>query len=157
MMRPALLGGSRSEGTLQVAESAINDVVALMDPTATRHPTVELLPHNMLMVRYGLFHARAGLPRRMETGESPRLTLTLASALVAFGLRAVVHAPFIEIHGREVTIHPAQVPALSAWRDLWKYLQQLTFETARGSLRIGFAVSIDEHVRSVTSDDAGMV
>jgi hypothetical protein len=95
-----------------------------------------------VLVRYGVVHARAELPAAIEAGPSPRLTLRLASVLVAMGLKAVVRQPYIHIHGRFLTIALADVPALHPWRDGWRHVKQIRFATAPGALRVGVAVAI---------------
>jgi hypothetical protein len=142
-MRLAELTGSRAAGTVQIAEPALNEFLQAIAGGVT-HPVISLLPGNTVAVRYGVLHARAALPSAMEVGASPRLTLRLASVLVALGLKAVVHQRFIHIHGRQLTIDLASVPALAAWRESWRHLRQVTFETAPGALRVGFIVAIEE-------------
>lgn len=141
-MRPAQLTGSRADGTLQLAEPAMNDVLRVMAPGATA-PVIELLPANGVMLRYGMLHARLELPASVDADVLPKVTLVLASVLVAWGLKAFVQAPYLEIRGRHLTIDLAAVPALGEWRDLWKYLRRLTFATAPGALRVGFVIEID--------------
>lgn len=141
-MRLAQLKGSHAAGTLQIAATAINDVLRLLSPGASA-PTLELLPHNAVMVRYGMFHARAELPA-VADAELPRVTLTLASLLVAWGLKALVRQPFLHVHGRHLTIDLSAIPAFSGWRDLWNNLHQLTFATAPGALHVGFSIAIDD-------------
>lgn len=141
-MRPAQLTGSHADGILQIAEAAINDVLRVSAGAATA-PVIELLPGNGMVLRYGMWHARLELPSVVDADEVPRVTFVLASVLVAWGLKAFVRQPFVEIHGRHLTVDLAAVPALAEWRDLWKYLQQLTFATAPGALRVGFVVAIN--------------
>jgi hypothetical protein len=147
-MRPAQLAGSHVKGTVQVTETAINDIVHVF--AGESGPAIELLPHNGLMLRYGMFHARAELPSHLGQDTLPRVTLVLASVLVAWGLKAFVHQPFLHVHGRHLTVDLAAMPALDAWRDLWRHLHQLTFETAPGALRVGFVIEVEQ-------DDARMV
>jgi hypothetical protein len=139
---------------LHVAADALNDALALVGTTSTR-PAIELLPNNIVVVRWGVLHGRVALPRTTSPAESPRLTLTLASTLVALTLKAVVHRPFIHIHGRHLTIELARVPALAPWRDLWKHLEQLTFETAPGELRVGLLIAVIP-TDMPTDNDAGV-
>jgi hypothetical protein len=146
-MRLAQLTGSHAQGTLQLAESAINELLRL-SASGAHKPTLTLLPRNRLLLRVGLFHAHAELPASMQTGPSPQLTLALASIVVAWGLKAVVKQPFVHFHGRHLTIDLAAIPGLHAWREVWRHIHQVTFETVPGALRIQFAVA-------VTDDDAG--
>jgi hypothetical protein len=136
------LRGSRADGTIQISESALNEVIGLAARGGTV-PTLQVMEHNQLEVRYGLVHARAELPAALETGPAPRLTVTLASVMVAWALRAVVRLPFVEFHGRLVTIHLAAVPALAAYRALWPHLRSARFATAPRALRVEVGLSID--------------
>jgi hypothetical protein len=64
------LRGSRAEGTIQISESALNEVIGLAARSGTV-PTLQVMEHNQLEVRYGLVHARAELPAALETGPAP--------------------------------------------------------------------------------------
>ena len=127
---------------MQLAEPAMNDVLRIMARRATP-PVIELLPANGVMLRYGLLHARLELPATVDAAGLPKITCVLASVLVAWGLKAFVQEPFLEIRGRHLTIDLAAVPALAEWRDLWKHLRGLTFATAPGALRVGFVIEVD--------------
>jgi hypothetical protein len=142
-MRLAELDGSVAEGTLQISEVALNEIAALSVEGSTQ-PTIELMPRNVLMLRYGVLHARAELPRVVGPEHPSRITLRLASLLVAMALKAVLHRPFVHVRGRYLTIDLANIPALKAWRDLWKHLTMLTFESTPGGLRIGFRLHVRE-------------
>ena len=150
-MRPAQLTGSHAEGTLQVGEASLNEMLGLVAGQSSTSLHVELLPQNTVLLRYGMLHARAQLPSSFEPSSSPQITVVLASLVVAWGLKATVHQPFLHIHGRRVTIDWAAVPAFAGWRDLWRYLQRLTFETAPGVLRVHFAVMVTEEIAPETS------
>jgi hypothetical protein len=141
-MRLAQLRGSHFEGTIQIAEIGIND--ALNGKSTSKRLTVEMLPGNHIAVRYGVFHARAALPAAIAPSDAPHLTLALASMVVAYGLKAMWRQPFVHVHGRRVTIDLAAVPALAAWRDIWRHVRRMTFETAPGALRVGVAVMVAE-------------
>ena len=142
-MRPAELTGTRVEGTLQIAEQAINDVLAHAT-TGHMRPVLELQPDNTVLVRYGMLHAHATLPAAMAPGESPQLTLVLKSLMVAVALRAVVHRPYIHLHGRHLTIDVAGIPGLESWREWWRHVHHVSVETAPRTLRVQFAVSVNE-------------
>jgi hypothetical protein len=140
-MRLGQLSGSRAEGTLQIAESAINEALA-QNVGHGRHPMLEMQPDNIVLVRYGVFHAHARLPRSADVDASPVVTLRLASLTVAWGLKVFVHQPFIHIHGRQLTIELAAMPVPPPWNDWWRHVRHLTFETVAGALRIGFTLDI---------------
>jgi hypothetical protein len=139
------LRGSRAEGTIEISESALNEVIGLASCGGTV-PTLQVMEHNQLEVRYGLVHARAELPAALETGPAPRLTVTLASVMVAWALRAVVRLPFVEFNGRLVTIHLAAVPALASYRALWPHVKSARFATLSHALRVDVGLSIDQGV-----------
>ena len=105
--------------------------------------SVTLNSRNRVTVRYGMLHANLELPVAMETGPSPRLTLSLASVVVAWTLRAAVRQSFLHFHGRHVTIDLAEVPALAEWRDAWRHIQSLHITTAPRELQLEFAIAID--------------
>jgi hypothetical protein len=136
--------GSHAAGTLQIDPRAINEVLAMLAGHGATAPRLELQPHNVVMVRYGMLHARAELPRLADAPQSGQVTVVLASLVVAWALKAAVRQPFIHVHGRRLTIDMAAVPAFASWRDLWRYLQQLTFETTPGALRVGFTLAVHE-------------
>ena len=142
MVRPALLTGTHATGTLQVAERAINEVLAELMQRSSTKAACELQPGNMLMLRYGLVHARVELPHEAAPAESPYLRFRLASVLVAWALKAVLHQPFIHINGRDVTIDLRRLPLPEPWRDLWRYVKRLSFQTVPGALRVGFIVDM---------------
>jgi hypothetical protein len=139
--RVAQLSGTHAAGTLQIAQSAMNDALAAIGAGRTP-PAIEMQPANTMLVRFGMLHAHATLPPRLEAGASPRLTLRLRSLLVAMALRAAVHQPFIHIHGRQLTIELSAIPAFQEWRELWKFLELAEFETVPGALRIRFSVRV---------------
>lgn len=147
MMGPTVLpldqlSGSTVSGAIQVAESALNDL--LTRAAGARAPSVQLWPDNRLFVRYGVFHAQVLLPRAVELRPSPRITFTLASLVAALGLKAIVRVPFIEIRGRDVTIDLAAVPALVPWRALFRHLDAVELASERGLLRVRVALAIRE-------------
>ena len=154
-MRPAQLIGSHADGTLRIAEDQLNDILGLL-ATSSKHPRVELHHNNEVIVRYGMWHAKAELPPAMTIDGSsyPAITITLASILVAWGLKALVRVPFLHVHGRHLTIELAALPAPEGWRDLWKHLRDLTFATSPGALRVGFAVAV-EHEEAMLAPVSG--
>lgn len=143
-MRLAQLSGTNASGTIQVAEHSLNELLSMWTHGAAHQPVVELLPRNRVAVRYGLFHARAELPQALDPGPSPKLTFHLASLLVAIGLKALVHAPFLHVHGRRLTIDLARLPGPQPWREMMLHFRRLAFETAPGALRVAFEIDIKE-------------
>ncbi|HUE84612.1 MAG TPA: hypothetical protein VMO26_00900 [Vicinamibacterales bacterium] len=143
--RLAQLSGTRVNGALQLTEPALNELIGLATPGGTV-PTVQLLDANRIEVRYGVVHARAKLPPALDAGSAPRMTVTLASTVMAWALRATLGQPFVEFHGRHVTIHLAAVPALAPWRALWPHVKSAQFSTVPGVLRVQVGVSIENGV-----------
>jgi hypothetical protein len=137
------LTGTRAEGTIQISEAALNEVVSLASPGPTV-PTIQLMNDNRLEVRYGIVHARAQLPLALDAGPSPRLTVTLASIVVAWTLRAMLPSAFVEFHGRRVTVHLAAMPALAPYRAWWPHVRSARLATAPGVLRVGVTIAIDQ-------------
>ena len=142
-MNLAQLNGSRIEGTIQISEAALNDVLGRSRAGQTR-VAISVLPENMLLVTYGIFRERVELPRTIAPVDSPTVTVQLASWSVAVGLGVFVRQPYIRVQGRRVTIDLAAIPALERWRGVWKHVDVMTFRTAAGILRVGFAITVDE-------------
>jgi hypothetical protein len=84
--RLAQLHGTRAAGTIEINEVALNEMIGFAARGGTI-PTIQLLDGNLLAVRYGVIYARAQLPPALETGPAPKLTVTLASRVVAWGWR----------------------------------------------------------------------
>lgn len=140
------LNGTRAQGTVQIAEVALNEALRAGSGGATA-PVIRLFGENLIEVRYGMLHARAVLPPIIDVGPPPRVTVVLASKVVAWGLRAAVRQPFIAFNGRHVTIHLAAVPALAGLRDLWPHVTAAGLSTAPGVLRLHVDVSVNHGVQ----------
>lgn len=141
-MRLAELTGSHADGTLQVAQSALNQVLQQLVASSATAPVVEIHPGNTVVVRYGALHARAELPAVMHPARSARLTLRLASQVVAWGLKALVRESYVHVSGRDLTIELDRVPALHPLREFWPHLRQVTFGTVPHGVRVGFSIVI---------------
>jgi hypothetical protein len=139
--RLAQLSGSHATGTIQVTEATLNEALRAGTHGGTA-PIVRLFHDNLIEVRYGMMHARAVLPVALDTAGAPRVTVVLASTVVAWGLRAAVRQPFVEFNGRNMTIHLASVPALASFRDVWPHVTSAQLSTAPGVLRVHLSVSI---------------
>jgi hypothetical protein len=142
-MRLAQLNGSNIEGTIQISEAALNDVLSRSRANRTR-VEISMLPENVLLVTYGIFRERVALPRAVALADSPTVTVELASWTIATGLGVFVKQPYIRVRGRRITIDLAAIPALQRWSELWKHVRTMTFRTAPGALRVGFAMTVDE-------------
>jgi hypothetical protein len=53
-------------------------------------------------------------------------------------LKALLRQPYIQLHGRQMTIHLAAVPALDALRPLWPFVRRMELATERGGVRLRF-------------------
>ena len=144
--RLAQLQGTRAEATIQVTESALNDVIGIVR-RGHSVPAIRLMGNNRLEVRYGMLHAHAELPRAIDAGPAPRVTVKLASRVIAWALHAALRLSFLEFHGRFVTVHLAAVPVLAPYRALWPHLRSARLATAPGRLRVEVSLSIEQGVR----------
>src|SRR5688500_4217160 len=99
----AQLSGTHAEGTPRNGGAGINDALHAAHHGVDR-TTVEVHENNRLIIRYGVLHAQVMLPPSIDPGPSPRLTVTLASSFIAWGLKAMLRQPYVHIHGRHVTI-----------------------------------------------------
>ena len=144
-MQLTQFAGTRVDGTIELSEAAMNELLHA-GPSRIGDVTLEVAPGNQIVVHYGVVHATATLAPEIETGPSPRLTLTLASLVVALGLRAVLREPFVSFSGRSLTITLADVPALQSMRDLWPHLKRVALSTTAGGVSVHFEVSVSEAI-----------
>jgi hypothetical protein len=126
-----------------VSESAVNELLNL-DGSTLRGATVAISAGNQIVLRYGAFRVRATLPPAIEAGPSPRVTLSLASFVVAFALKAALRQPYISVTGRQLTITLADLPALQRLRGFWSELRRAELTTEPGSVRVDLVVSVAE-------------
>jgi hypothetical protein len=126
-----------------VSESAVNELLNL-DGSTLRGATVAIRGGNQIVLRYGAFRVRATLPRAIDAGPSPRVTLSLASFVVAFALKAALRQPYISVTGRQLTIALADLPALQRLRGFWSELRRAELTTEPGSVRVDLVVSVAE-------------
>jgi hypothetical protein len=124
-----------------VSETALNELLS-RDVSRLRGATLELGPDNQVVVRHGIVRATATLRQAVDMGSSPRATVTLASVIVAMGLKALLREPYIQVRGRELTIHLAAVPALEPFRPIWPYVRRIEVTTERGRLRLHFELIV---------------
>jgi hypothetical protein len=118
------------------------DRLLVMTPGLPRDLRVEIGPDRQLLVRVGPFHANARLAPALTLSPTPRLTVELASQLVAWGLRAVSLPPFVELAGRLVHVHLATVPALRSLAPLWPHLAEAAFTSAPGQLDVRLTIRV---------------
>jgi hypothetical protein len=140
VVTPRDLAGTSLEGTVVVDVAAVQEVLRRSVPAGLE---VEFRPDNRLLVRYGMFHAQASLPPALDVGDAPQLTVTLASILVALGLKAMLHQPFLHVHGRHVTVRLAEVPALAPWRAFLPFLRRAEIASDARRVRVRFSVRVE--------------
>jgi hypothetical protein len=143
VVRPGDLAGTAIEGTMVVDTTAVREVLRGNGPAGL---DVQFEPDNRVLVRYGMFHAHATLPAAVEVGRAPQLTVTLASFLVAWGLRATLHQPYLRVHGRQVTVRLAELPTLAPWRDFLPFVRRAELSSDARTLRVHFSVGIEPPV-----------
>ena len=130
------LEGMRLTGEIPVREGVINDVLA--HHAGSRGVMVHIEEANHLIVRKGLWHATATLDQTVNTEGTPRISVRLASALIAWTLARIVRLPYLTIDGRFVTIDLGRVPALRAWEPALRQVRRATLTTTRGVLHARF-------------------
>jgi hypothetical protein len=131
----AQLDGTHVEGIFRVSAAALNELLNI-DGSRLRGATVEVRPDNQVVFRHGVVRATVTLPHAVEVGSSPRATLSLASVVVALALRALLHQPYVQIQGRHLTIHLAEVPALQSLRTVWPHVRSVEVATEREGVRL---------------------
>jgi hypothetical protein len=131
----AELTGTHVEGTLRVSAAALNELLNL-EGSRLRGATVEVRSDNEVVVRHGVVRATMTLPHAVEVGSSPRATLSMASVMVALALKALLRQPYVQVHGRHLTIHLAEVPALRSLRTVWPHVRRVEVATEREGVRL---------------------
>jgi hypothetical protein len=135
------LKGAAVDAELPVRQGVLNEVLRVI-PGLPADLRVEIGPDRQVLVRAGPFHANARLAPALTLSPSPRLTVELASQLVAWGLRAVSLPPFVEVSGRLVHVHLAAVPALRPLAPFWPHVAEAAFASAPGRLDVRVAIRI---------------
>jgi hypothetical protein len=118
-----------------VSAAALNELLNI-EGSRVRGATVEVRPDNQIVFRHGVVHATVTLPHAVEVGASPRATLSLASVMVALALKAMLRQPYVQIHGRHLTIHLAEVPALHSLRTVWPHVRRVEVATEPEGVRL---------------------
>lgn len=139
-------GLPRLRGLTAVADVPLRqpvlDEVLRLAPGLPADLRVEIGGEGQLRVRSGLFHAHVRLAPALTLSPRPRLTLELASQLVAWGLRAVPLPPFVEVTGRLVHVDLTGVPALRPLAQVWPHVEQVTLRSVPGRLDIRLTVRV---------------
>jgi hypothetical protein len=126
-----------------VSAVALNELLNLAD-SRLRGATVEVGLDNQVVFRHGVVRATATLPYTVEVGSSPRITLSLASVVVALALKALLRQPYVHFQGRHLTIHLAEVPALQSWRAVWPHVRSVEVATEREGVRLRVVLTVTE-------------
>ena len=142
-MHLAQLTGTHLEGTLNVSAAALNELLNVKG-SRLRGATVEVQPDNEIVFRHGVVRATVTLPHAVEVGSSPRATLSLNSVMVALALKALLRQPYVQVQGRHVTIHLAEVPALQSLRTVWPHVRRLEVATEREAVRLRVVFTVTE-------------
>lgn len=142
-MRLDQLAGTNITGLVKLSATAANELLG-QEGSPVQGATVAFEPDNQVVFRYGVLHARATLREEIDTGTSPRITLVLASVLVAFALGTLVRLPYLQVSGRDVTIAIGDLPALGPLRALWSHVTRARIRAESGALAVEFTVSIKE-------------
>ena len=145
-LRPDLFAGTHIDGTFFLSEASLNELLRAGAPVDGA--TVSVGADNQLVMRYGILQAAATLPPSIETGASPRLTLTLASFVVAIALRAALRQRYLSISGRRLTIDLANLPGLEAVRPFWSHVRGVDLATDGRNVRVRVVFAIDEDVHA---------
>ena len=135
------LRGSRVDVYLPIRQPAIDAVLRLI-PGVPGDLAIEIGDDRHLQVSYGVFRAGARLHHAAVAGPAPVVVLSLASQLVAWGLRAVTLPPFVSVSGRDIEIHLAAVPALRDLAPAWRHVSGITFDSTPGRLDVRASVDI---------------
>lgn len=143
MIAASHLEGTTAAGTIRLAESAINEWLGRTRPGASA-PSIDFRPDNQALIRYGVFQARVTLPPALDVGPQPRLTVTLASTMVAWGLKAMLTQSFISVDGRRVTIDLAAVPALQPYREWFPCFTAVHLSTTDSTVAVVFTFQVPE-------------
>ena len=132
------------EGSFKMSAATLNELLNI-EGSRVRGATVEVRPDNQVVFRHGVVRATVTLPHAVEVGSSPRATLSLASVMVALALKALLRQPYVQVQGRHLTIHLAEVPALHALRSVWPHVRRVEVATEREvvRLRVVFTVTGD--------------
>jgi hypothetical protein len=133
----AAVPGLRLSGAIPIRQDVMTELLRTL-PQVPRELQIAIGDGNRVTARAGVLHASAVIERSMELGDSPRIVLTLASAIVAWAVKRMLRVPAIEIEGRRMTIDLGRVPALARHAPLWRPLRQATFTTEAGCLTLMF-------------------
>lgn len=140
------LEGAQVLATIPIRQALVDELLTLV-PGVPDDLSLTLGPDRQVQVRYGVFHANGRLSPAFG-GESPRLTLELASQLVAWGLQRLPLPPFVAVQGRLIHVDLQRVPALAPLAPVWPHVQSVSFTSIAGRLDVRVAVHVRRLERS---------
>lgn len=140
------LAGAQVRAMLPVRQAVLDDVLRMV-PGVPADLSIDLGADRQVQVRYGMFHANGRLAAGF-TGRAPRLTVELASQLVAWGLQRLPLPPFVAVRGRLVQVDLTRVPALTDLAPLWRHVDAVTFTSAAGRLDVHVEVRVQSPGRT---------
>jgi hypothetical protein len=140
------LDGAQLQALLPIRQAVLDDVLRMV-PGVPGDLTIDLGADRQVQVRYGMFHANGRLAAGF-TGNAPRVTVELASQLVAWGLQRLPLPPFVAVRGRLVHIELTRVPALVDLAPLWRHVDAVTFTSVAGRLDVRVEVRVQSPERT---------
>ncbi len=136
------LAGARLRATVPLSQVVLNDVLRQVRGVPQGF-ALDLQPDQVLMVRYGLVHARAVLdPEVRMGGGAPTITLELASTVIAWTLSRALRLEGVRFAGRRVTIDLGALDGLHGYRAYWRHLDSVRLQTTAGYLHADLAVAV---------------
>jgi hypothetical protein len=142
--------GLQLKGTIPVPARIINELAREVE-RVPRDLRIEIEDSNRIVARFGVLRVTAVLADALQLGGSPRITLQLASAVVAWTLRRVLRIPEVTFDGRLVTIDLGRAPALQPYRELLSHVRSVSLTTSPGVLHVRFEVVVAERAAAVTT------
>lgn len=128
------LDGTQVQAFLPLRQAVLDDVLR-MAPGVPPDLSIDIGADRQVQVRYGMFHANGRLAAGFP-GSAPRLSVELASQLVAWGLQRLSLPAFVAVRGRTVHVDLMRVPALADLAPLWRHVDAVTFTSVAGRLDV---------------------
>lgn len=130
--------GARVAGTIPVTEDFVNAVLETAAPAMLKGIRLEFHEANRIVIRYGLLHASAVIGENVDLQGSPKLTLRLASGMIAWGLRKTVDKPFVQFDGTLVTVDLGEVIPLEEYGRFLALAKSVRLRTSPRQLAVDF-------------------
>jgi hypothetical protein len=134
--------GTHLTGTVPLREAVINVALGHL-PQAPPGLSIEVLPSNRIVARWGLVRATAVLDEVVDVGGiAPQVGLELASGVVAWTLARMLRMPAVRIDGRRVAIDLSALDGSDGLRPYWPLLRSVRLRTAPGLVQVDFEVAV---------------